>query len=182
MTKRPESNHIPSDIWKGIVRHGVTPSMNMVVDDGNGSFLFVLRGNEPVKGHWWVPGGRVRNGETALGAVHRLMLQEVGIEPDHYDVLHVSDRHNEELFLVEHMDPEHAKKRYGEGVDVVHYWGGVSYLRLKPGAKPEVSLDDQSHHFQWLKETAPDPHPYLRWYFDVVREAGYPVPTVPGDA
>lgn len=51
MTKRPEEKLIPEDLWKGIVRHGVTPSMNMIVDDGSGRFLFLHRSNEPAKGH-----------------------------------------------------------------------------------------------------------------------------------
>lgn len=182
MTQRPEAKHIPDDLWKGMVRHGVTPSMNMIVDDGSGAFLFLLRGNEPAKGHLWIPGGRIKNGETKLHAIHRLMRGEVGVEPDHYDVLHVSDRHNEEIFRVEHMDKEHALARYGEGVEHVHYWGGVSYLRLKPGAAPEITLDDQSHRFEWRRELPPDPHEYLAWYFRVIREAGFPVPNPPEGA
>lgn len=173
---RPEENMVPSDIWKGMVRHGVTPSMNMIVNDGRNAFLFLLRGNEPAKGHLWIPGGRIRNGETKLHAIHRLMRGEVGVQEDQYDVLHVSDRHNEEIFEVKHMDQDHAKARYGEGVDHVHYWGGVSYLQLKTGAKPDITVDDQSHHFEWLTELPKNPHPYLQWYFDTIREAGFPVP------
>lgn len=182
MNKRPETKHIPDDIWKGIVRHGVTPSMNMIVDDGNGAFLFLLRGNEPAKGQLWIPGGRIRNGETKLHAIHRLMLGEVGVGEHEYDVLLVSDRHNEEIFHVKHMDQEHAKARYGEGVETVHYWGGISYLRLKPGAKPDITVDDQSHHFEWLTELPPNAHEYLVWYFRVAAEAGLPVPALPAKA
>lgn len=182
MMKRPEEKFIPEDLWKGIVRHGVTPSMNMIVDDGSGQFLFLHRSNEPAKGHLWIPGGRIRNGETALHAIHRLMRGEVGVEPDAYDVLLVSDRHNEEIFPVKHMDQEHAKARYGDGVDHVHYWGGVSYLRLKPGVVPDISLDEQSHGFEWRTELPHAPHEYLLWYFRVARDAGLPVPTLPSGA
>ena len=179
MTNRPEAKHIPDDVWKGMVRHGVTPSMNMIVNDGTDAFLFLLRGNEPAKGHLWVPGGRIRNGETTLHAIHRLMRGEVGLEPDGYEILHVSDRHNEEIFPVADMDREHALQRYGEDVDHVHYWGGISYLRLKPGAAAKITLDDQSHRFEWLKELPPNPHEYLLWYFRVAAKAGFPVPTLP---
>ncbi len=182
MNKRPETKHVPEDAWKSMVRHGVTPSMNMVVDDGDGNYLLLLRGNEPVKGHLWVPGGRIRNGETKLHALHRLMQGEIGLSPDQYEVLHVSDRHNEEIFAVHEMDQEHAKARYGEGVDHVHYWGGISYVRLKPGVKDRITLDDQSHHFQWIKELAPGTHPYMLWYFRVIKEAGFPIPTLPEGA
>lgn len=179
MNKRPETKHIPGDAWKSMVRHGVTPSMNMIVDDGTGAFLFFLRGNEPAKGHLWIPGGRIRNGETKLHAIHRLMRGEAGLEPEQYDVLLVSDRHNEELFHVKHMDQDHARARYGDDVEMVHYWGGVSYLRLKPGMVHEVSLDDQSHGFEWRRTLPPNPHEYLLWYFRVAQEAGLPVPPLP---
>jgi colanic acid biosynthesis protein WcaH len=179
MMHRPEERLIPEDSWKSMVRHGVTPSMNMIVNDGNDAFLFLLRGNEPAKGQLWIPGGRIRNGETTLHAIHRLMLGEVGVHPDHYDVNMVSDRHNEELFHVKHMDQAHARARYGDEVETVHYWGGVSYVTLKPGAAPEITLDDQSHAFHWLKELPKNPHEYLLWYFRVAEDAGFPVPSLP---
>jgi len=80
------------------------------------------------------------------------------------------------------MDQEHAKKRYGDDIEHVHYWGGVSYLQLKPSAKPDITLDDQSHRFEWLRELPPHPHEYLVWYFRVMKEAGYAVPELPEQA
>lgn len=176
MTK-PEAKHIPDDAWKSMVRHGITPSMNLVVNDGTGAFLFLMRSNEPMKGRWWVPGGRIKNGETKEAAVRRLAHGELGLAEGDYDVLHVSDRHNEEIFHVHHMDADHAKARYGDDIETVHYWGGVSYLRMKGGAA--IELDSQSAGFEWFREIPADPHEYLLWYFRVVRDAGFPVPPLP---
>jgi ADP-ribose pyrophosphatase YjhB (NUDIX family) len=181
MTK-PEKKTMPDDLWKGMVRHGVTPSLNLLINDGNGAFLFLLRANEPAKGQWWVPGGRIRNGETKLHAVHRLAREEIGLEPESYDLRHISDRHNEEIFHVKHMDAEHALKRYGEGIDHVHYWGGAAYMTLKPGMAPNIVLDDQSSDWAWLKELPANPHEYLVWYFRVMADAGYPVLPLPETA
>jgi ADP-ribose pyrophosphatase YjhB (NUDIX family) len=176
---RPERRRIPGDIWKGIVRYGITPSINLVINDGTGSFLFLERGNEPAMGHLWVPGGRIRNSETSEQAVHRLAEEEIGLLPGMYDLLHVSDRHNEEIFPVAAMDPTHAAERYGPEVEYVHYWGGMAYLMLQPGTKPEITLDDQSKGYTWLRELPMDPHEYLVWYFQIAHEAGFSVPKLP---
>ena len=35
--------------------------------------------NEPLKGEWWIPGGRVYKGEMLEDAVHRKIDEELGI-------------------------------------------------------------------------------------------------------
>ncbi len=174
MANRPEEHRIPNDMWKGIVRYGVTPSMNLVINDGFGAFLFLERMNEPVKGHWWVPGSRLYNGETKDAAIVRILEQELGLREESVDILHISDKTNEEIYPFESLsDQQDALERYGHDVTAVHYWAGVSYLQVKPGAKMDISLDSQSGGFQWLRELPANAHPYLHWYFQMVRDAGF---------
>jgi len=45
-----------------------------------GRLLVVRRGNEPGKGLWSVPGGRVEPGETLAQACEREVLEETGLE------------------------------------------------------------------------------------------------------
>ena len=45
-----------------------------------GKFLLVLRTQEPGKGVWWLPGGRIRKGETFLRAGARKIEEEVGLK------------------------------------------------------------------------------------------------------
>ena len=42
--------------------------------------LLCKRNNEPAKGEWWVPGGRVLIGETLKEAVFRKAKEELGID------------------------------------------------------------------------------------------------------
>jgi 8-oxo-dGTP diphosphatase len=53
----------------------------IVVDD-EGRLLLVLRGQEPAKGTWSVPGGRVEAGESDVGATAREVLEETGLPVD----------------------------------------------------------------------------------------------------
>lgn len=50
-----------------------------IVVDARGRFLLIQRGNEPEKGRWTLPGGRVEHGESAAEAVVREVLEETGL-------------------------------------------------------------------------------------------------------
>ena len=44
-----------------------------------GNVLLCLRKNEPAKGEWWIPGGRVLKGERMIDTVIRKGYEELGI-------------------------------------------------------------------------------------------------------
>src|ERR1700689_2893641 len=51
-----------------------------VITDESGRMLLILRGHEPGKGLWSVPGGRIEPGETDEQAVIREVREETGLE------------------------------------------------------------------------------------------------------
>lgn len=53
--------------------------MGAVVTDDDGRVLLVLRGREPSRGLWSVPGGKVEPGETLEEACAREVLEETGL-------------------------------------------------------------------------------------------------------
>jgi acetyl-CoA carboxylase carboxyl transferase subunit beta len=50
-----------------------------VITDGEGRVLLVLRGSEPEKGCWSVPGGRAEDGETLQQTAAREAYEETGL-------------------------------------------------------------------------------------------------------
>jgi len=70
---------IPEDDWATIVQSVPIPSIDIVpvVDDG---IVLAQRTNEPAKGEWFVPGGRIRKGEKIDDAVHRVAAEELGVD------------------------------------------------------------------------------------------------------
>jgi 8-oxo-dGTP diphosphatase len=56
------------------------PCAGAIIKDETGRLLLVLRGHEPGKGLWSVPGGRIEPGETDQEAVVREVREETGLE------------------------------------------------------------------------------------------------------
>jgi len=51
-----------------------------VIVDGQGRMVVLVRGNEPGKGRWDLPGGFVDPGDTAEEAIRREVREEIGLE------------------------------------------------------------------------------------------------------
>ena len=66
------------------------PSVGVVVCRGD-RVLLVLRGQEPSRGKWSIPGGVVEVGETVRDAARREVIEECGLEIEVRDVIDVID-------------------------------------------------------------------------------------------
>jgi colanic acid biosynthesis protein WcaH len=77
---------IPNDEWETIVNNVPIISVDLVVECPNGLVLG-KRSNEPAKGEWFVPGGRVRKTEPMKDAVHRVAMEELGVDIEIYERL-----------------------------------------------------------------------------------------------
>lgn len=168
---RAEPHRIPPADFRTLVRQGVTPSYNIIIRNPQGATLYVLRQNEPMKGYFWLPGGRLFNGETPEAAIRRIMMEELGLTDDHYVIDHISDRFNSEIFQAGEMDAIELEQRYGPGIQHVHYWASVAVVHITEAATAHISLDEQSGGYAWHL-TAPHDHPYLAWYIKIAQEAG----------
>jgi ADP-ribose pyrophosphatase YjhB (NUDIX family) len=56
------------------------------------SLLFLKRNNEPAMGQWWFAGGRIRKGESFEEALHREVLEEVGLKISAYKLINAYSR------------------------------------------------------------------------------------------
>jgi 8-oxo-dGTP diphosphatase len=79
------------------VELGPTPGVGAVVV-ADGRILLVRRGRGAYAGHWAVPGGRQRFGETMREAVAREVLEETGLVVDVGDLVWAGD-------IVDTIDP-----------------------------------------------------------------------------
>lgn len=70
----------------------------VLVEDGG--LLLVRRRNEPGKGLWAVPGGKVRVGETLVAAAEREVMEETGLQVAIGDVIWVGQHISEHGHIV----------------------------------------------------------------------------------
>jgi len=62
-----------------------------VVIRWRGKVLLGKRINEPAKGRWWLPGGRIKKGETLKRAASRKLFEETGIKAKKLSHIHTGE-------------------------------------------------------------------------------------------
>ena len=82
---------IPSSLYELILDVLPIASVEAVIlkDD---KLLFLRRKNDPVKGEWWFPGGRIRKGETLAEALIREVKEETGLQVIESKLINVYSR------------------------------------------------------------------------------------------
>ncbi len=70
---------LEENLYRQICRVMPIPCVDLIVEDARGRVLLLKRKNEPTRGQWWFPGGRVDFGETRFQAVGRKLKEECGL-------------------------------------------------------------------------------------------------------
>ena len=74
-----DKNLIPAKIYKKIVELVPIVCVDIIIFY-QGKYVLVKRKTEPLKGKWWIPGGRAYKGEESLETAKRKMKNEVGLK------------------------------------------------------------------------------------------------------
>lgn len=80
-------------------------AVELLVFDQNNRILLFKRQNEPARGQWWVPGGRILFGESRKEAAKRLLKDECGLSPSEmaqiavleYSVKNTSEKYDQHI-------------------------------------------------------------------------------------
>ena len=111
-----------------------------------GKFLLLKRVNPPVKGEWWLPGGRVRKGEALEDAVKREVLEETGLKGRIIRQVGVINQ----IFAAVHT---------------------ISVYYLVAAESAEVTLNAEHSAYCWVTRLPKGSHPYLQ---TMIAAAGLP--------
>ncbi len=103
----------------------------VIIDDG--AVALVRRKNDPQKGEWTIPGGRVELGERVLAAVCREVLEETGLHVEPLELAAVFER------IV-----KKAKR-------VQYHYVVLDYVCLRTGGQLRANSDVSAA--RWAKET-----------------------------
>ena len=129
-----EASFIEPRLYRKISSRIPILCVDLIITDELGKYLLVKRKNHPLRGQYWVVGGRILLGESPEEAAYRKAVEEVGLEI-------VSPR------LVGVMSDVFDRNRFDRcechTVSVV-YTGCLEYGRVK--------LDAQSSDYKWADE------------------------------
>jgi len=125
--------------------------IDCLVQNEAGEFLLVKRQNEPLKGEFWVPGGRLLRNERLEEAVHRKMREELGVDVEIIKNLG---------FFEEFFDKTAQNAEGG--------FHAVSFLYLVRPLGNCITLDCQSSEWGWFKSI-----PHRLWKYKTLRIGEY---------
>ena len=82
--------HIPKLEYKTILANMPIVCVDLIIIN-NGKFLLLKRNNEPAKGEFWFPGGRILKLETIKSAALRKAKLEVNLDCNFHKVISVEE-------------------------------------------------------------------------------------------
>ena len=145
---------LDSEAFKTLVKNAPLVSIDLCLIYQN-KLLLGKRNNEPLKGEWFTPGGRIHKNETWAQALTRIVKSELNIA--HVDVGAYS--------LMGIWDHFYNNSAVDSDI-TTHYVNLPHYIEFK--SKPNVVSDDQHCQFNWfdIKTVAQDQsfHAYMRNY------------------
>ena len=121
----------------------------------NGQILLGRRANEPLKGRWFTPGGRIYKNESWQAALKRVALAELSLpvaDGDHFELMGIWD---------------HFYSNSGCDEEISTHYVNLPHFSLFK-SKPAISGDNQHHNLDWfdLDRVVSDEgfHQYVRDY------------------
>jgi len=77
--------YLKQELFSSIIEYTPLISIDLVVQNSQGEVVLGKRINEPAKGFWFVPGGRVFKDETLDAAFERIAKEELGLHAKRSD-------------------------------------------------------------------------------------------------
>lgn len=139
-----------------VVKNAPLVSIDLIVRNNRNQVLLGLRQNEPAKGFWFVPGGRILKNERIAEAFERIASDELGISLAYKDSNFVG--------VFEHLYQENFAQEPGFGTHYVVLAHEIKITETKLSPR-----DEQHSQYKWFDQDslreAEDIHPYTKAYF-----------------
>lgn len=73
---------IETELYKSILKKLPIVCVDIIIKNSKEKYLLVKRKNNPLKGEWWLVGGRIMHLEKAKDAAKRKLKQEINLNAD----------------------------------------------------------------------------------------------------
>jgi colanic acid biosynthesis protein WcaH len=152
-----ETKKLSPDDFIEIVKKTPLVSIDLIIKNNLDQVLLGLRNNEPAKGFWFVPGGRILKNELIAEAFKRITEEELGISLAYRDSIF--------LGVFEHLYKENFAQKQGFGTHyvVLAHEVKVTNTKFEP-------LENQHSQYKWFDQNslhkAKNVHSYTKVYFE----------------
>jgi len=137
--------YIPEKKFREIERLVPLASFNAIIVDDKGRVLVMKRNNQPAKGLYWFPGGRIKRGQSLEEALKEKIKEETGLEWSEVELIKVAS-----------VDSVFFKTRHTININFL----------LKKKTSSEIKLNQEHSDFKWIKPEDFDKEKldsYLKW-------------------
>lgn len=152
----PSPPLLSRDDYAQVIRLAPLVTIDLIVRDARGRVLLGLRNNEPAKGTYFVPGGRIRKGERHHEAFARISKNETNCE------FRLED--GRPMGVYDHIYSNNALDEPGYGTHSVT----IAYEIRMPDGR-DIKADAQHTQYRWMTEDellrSSEVHEYTKAYF-----------------
>jgi colanic acid biosynthesis protein WcaH len=137
MNAKRTPDKLKKDRLVQVIKLAPLVSIDLIIENGKGQVLLGMRKNEPARGFWFVPGGRIFKNERILHALKRIAKNELGLKLN-YDKA-------EFIGAFEHIYKTNFAKKTGFGTHYV-----VLAHRIKQNCDFDIISDNQHSELVWF--------------------------------
>lgn len=132
-------NYLKPDELAQVVKLAPLVSIDLIIENEKDEILVGMRENEPAKGTWFVPGGRILKDERISQAFERIAKSELGLD--------IAFEQAEFVGVFEHLYPTNFAQTDGFGTHYV-----VLAYKLKLDAEQDIISDGQHSRLEWFSK------------------------------
>ena len=130
---------------------------NDILIEFNKEYLLLKRKNQPAKGLWWTPGGRLWKNEKIVDSVHRITREELGIK---------KIKIKKFLGVFEFFS---SPGKFGQ--KDVH---NITFAFLvEPVGQMMIKMDSQHSEYRFFSKPPKDAHPFIKDFFFLAKKKNY---------
>jgi colanic acid biosynthesis protein WcaH len=123
---------IEEDLYKKIQCVMPISCVDLLIEDEQRKVFLAKRNNEPCKGQWFTPGGRIYHGETRIKAAERKFTEELGLNRRH--IIYLNNIGTYDFFS-----------------GSLHCVTTIYKLTLRQSKVTDIKLDNQHEVYQWQR-------------------------------
>lgn len=126
---------LPEKDYKKVLDTMPVVCVDGLIINSQNQYLLVKRNNEPLKGEFWLPGGRLHKNELLETSIKRKIFEELGTEVSIVKFLG---------YFEEFFDVTEQKTKGG--------FHAISFVFLLKLLSDKISLDNQASEWRWFDE------------------------------